>query len=461
MGEFLEKIYRKETEALFRRFPSVQTGPFQDAYKPGLERMRKFDELLGHPHLSFRSIHVAGTNGKGSVSNMLASVLAAPGHRTGLFTSPHLLDFRERMRIAEGDGHGCVSRMVSREYVLDFIGKWREIFEDLQLSFFEITTGMAFKWFADMGADMAVIEVGLGGRLDSTNIITPILSIVTGIGLDHCEQLGYTLGEIAGEKAGIFKEGVPALVGETLPETEPVFIEKAALTHSRLYFAQKMNPTLWDKKEFLLSEMDLQGEYQAKNLLTVLSALDVLRDKCPDAVVGGNQVSGALIRTAERMDFHGRWERLSQHPFIICDIGHNAHALKNNFAQLEKMLEKGECSSLIIVYAVMADKDLDAIMPHMPRNASYIFTAPATKRALPAQKILERYAAFCSSHGCGTERLYAAGDVSTALSMAIGLAAQVDPRHLDRKAPEPLIYIGGSTFLVSEAVPILTGSGKG
>lgn len=461
MGNFSEKNYIEETEALFRRFPSVQSSPFQNAYKPGLERIMAFDELLGHPHRSLRTIHVAGTNGKGSVSNMLASILAASGHRVGLFTSPHILDFRERMRIAEGDGRGCITRMASKEYVLDFIERWRKDFERLELSFFEITTGMAFKWFADMGADAAVIEVGLGGRLDSTNIIHPILSIVTGIGLDHCEQLGYTLAEIAGEKAGIFKDGVPALVGEVLPETEPVFVQKAAATNSKLYFAEKTRPTLWDKKDFLLKDMDLQGGYQAKNLLTVLSAVDILRQTCPSLVPDDAAVAAAIIHSAERMDFHGRWERISAHPHIICDIGHNAHALKNNFAQLEKMLEDGLCSSLIIVYAVMADKDFDSIMPLMPRNASYIFASPATRRAMPSEDILAKYSSYRKENGLGTSRLYAAESVAKALSMATMLAAQTDPRQLDRRAPEPLIYIGGSTFLVSEAVPLLSTNPRG
>ena len=460
MGEFNDKAYITETEALFKRFPSVQVSPLQNAYKPGLERIIAFDELLGHPHKAFKSIHVAGTNGKGSVANMLASVLTAAGHRTGLFTSPHILDFRERMRVAQGDGRGCIAHKAPKEYVLNFIERWRPDFERLELSFFEITTGMAFKWFADMGADTAVIEVGLGGRLDSTNIITPILSIVTGIGLDHCQQLGYTLSEIASEKAGIFKENVPALVGEVLPETEPIFKAKASSTHSQLHFAQRMIPTLWDSREFLLRNMDLQGEFQQKNLLTVLSAMDILCQIQPGLIPAETNVSGALIHTAERMDFHGRWERISDHPHIICDIGHNAHALKNNFSQLERMLEKGECSSLIIVYAVMADKDLDAIMPLMPHNASYIFTAPATQRALPADELLKRYLAYCKKEGLNTGRLYSSENVSKALSMATMLAAQTNPRQIDRKAPEPIIYIGGSTYLVSEAVPLLRPEGK-
>ena len=214
---FNEENYNRLVEELFKRFPSVQQTPFQHAYKPGLERMKAFNAALGYPDRRFRSIHVAGTNGKGSVANMLASALASADIRTGLFTSPHLLDFRERMRVA------APLELIPREYVYDFLTRWWPWIEENGLSFFEITAGMAFRWFADEKVEAAVVEVGLGGRLDATNILTPVLSLVTTIGLDHCAYLGNTLAEIAAEIAGIFKEGVPALVGETQPEPRPVF----------------------------------------------------------------------------------------------------------------------------------------------------------------------------------------------------------------------------------------------
>ena len=396
-----------EVEALFKRFPSVQNVPFGDAYKPGLDRMMAFDEQLGHPSGAFKTIHIAGTNGKGSVANMLAANLAASGYKTGLYTSPHILDFRERMRIK--DGSSTVS-MVPEDYVLDFIQRYRPDFERLSLSFFEITTGMAFKWFADCGVDWAVVEVGLGGRLDSTNIITPELSVITSIGLDHCALLGNTLAEIAAEKAGIIKPGVPVVVGHRDPETDPVFVARAADSGSRLVFAASAagpagarsilaflairsaddlsaaaevapSPALQQK---LLTEMDLQGRCQAENLGTVAAALSELGIPLhPDAIA----------HTAVLMDFHGRWEKLSDEPLVICDIGHNPPALKENFAQLREMLRAGY-SDLIIVYAVMADKDLGSILPLMPPEASYIFTTPKTARALPAEEIAVKFERF-------------------------------------------------------------------
>ena len=442
-----EEQYSAETAALFQRFPSVQNATFTEAYKPGLERMEAFDALLGRPHRSYRTIHVAGTNGKGSVANMLASALSACGFKVGLYTSPHLLDFRERMRVTE-EGGTCV-RLVPKEYVLDFILCRKPDFERLELSFFEITTGMALKWFEDEKVDYAVIEVGLGGRLDSTNIITPQLSVVTSIGLDHCDLLGDTLERIAAEKAGIFKPGVPALAGEVLPETLPVFIAKAEEVGTELYVAENEDPFLWDRREELLRDMDLQGAGQDKNLRTVLTALDILGIRSP-------AVPDALVHTAARMDFHGRWERINSCPDIICDMGHNAQALRGNFARLERMLADGEYASLIIVYGIMADKDLDAILPLMPQDATYIFTTPRTRRALPARTILDRYSAFCREQGRGTSRLYACDSVREAAGMAVNLAAQT--RSPGKK---PLIFIGGSIFVLAEAIPCFSANRQG
>lgn len=455
-----EEQYSAEITALFQRFPSVQNVSFGEAYKPGLERMEAFDTLLGRPHRSYRTIHVAGTNGKGSVANMLASALSATGLRVGLYTSPHLLDFRERMRVAEecrpdpatgipteaGAGASSIVRTVPKEYVLDFILRYKADFSRLELSFFEITTGMALRWFADEKVDVAVIEVGLGGRLDSTNIITPVLSVVTSIGLDHCDLLGDTLGQVAAEKAGIFKHGVPALVGEVLPETLPVFLTKAETAGTKLYVAENETPDLWDRRDSLLRTMDLQGAGQDKNLRTVLTALEILGIRHP-------AIPDALVHTAARMDFHGRWERIGIRPDVICDMGHNAQALRGNFARLEKMLQDGEYASLVIVYGVMADKDLDAILPLMPQDATYVFTTPATRRALPARDIRDRYAAFCRERGRSTERQYVCDDVREAVDMALRLAAGM-------QAPA-LIFIGGSIFVLAEAIPCFSASRQG
>lgn len=448
MESYSKTDYRKKVEAIFKRFPSVQKVPFGEAYKPGLEHIEKFCSCLGDPQRKYRTIHVAGTNGKGSVANMLSAALVSSGLKVGLFTSPHIVDFRERMRIG--------SELVSEEYVWDFLCRYEEEMERLDLSFFEITTGMAFKWFEDMGVDVAVIETGLGGRLDSTNIIVPDLSIVTNIALDHCAILGSTLEAIAFEKAGIFKPGVPALVGEYLPETRPVFEKKAAETGSSLTFAEDVAPSMLHRSEAILKKMDLRGEYQKKNLRTVFAAIDILKDiPFYGALADQAAVETAIARTASIMGFHGRWERLSLHPFIIADIGHNPAALTENFSQLRRMQEDGECSSLIIVYAVMADKDLDGIMPLMPQDATYIFTNPEIHRALPEAELTSRYKAFCSAEGRPVNRIYEAPTVRQALSMAITLAKQTSRKTDQARAAFPLIFIGGSTYLVSEAVQIL------
>lgn len=405
--------YEEILSALFVRFPSVSKDGFSAAaYKPGLEQIQAFDARLGHPSEHLKTIHVAGTNGKGSVSSMLSSVLAARGLRVGLFTSPHLLDFRERIKIVGPDGF----RMISREDVLSFVDRWDAVFDALSLSFFEITTGMAFDWFVWEDVDIAVVEVGLGGRLDSTNILIPELSVVTSIGLDHCAQLGPTRTAIAAEKAGIFKPGVPALVGERDDETAPVFEAAAAAAPCPLFFAEDFAPL--DPP----SVLDLRGDYQIKNYRTVLAALDLL---------GVEPDWDALAHTAARTGLRGRWETLRERPLTICDIGHNPPALRENFAQLRAMMDSGRFARLHIVYGIMADKALDDIIPLMPRDAEYWFVTPATPRALPATQIAARFPR--EAHICG--------------SVADGI------RHAENNASEnDLIYIGGSTFVVSEAV---------
>ncbi len=411
--EFTLDAYNSLIEDIFRRFPSVQKDGFTSgAYKPGLERMESFDRFLGYPSRQFKSIHIAGTNGKGSVANLVASALQSCGLLVGLFTSPHILDFRERIR---------VNGKIPMEYVFKQLTSWMPWIVEKDLSFFEITTGLAFKYFADSGVDYAVIETGLGGRLDSTNILEqPELSIVTSIGFDHMALLGDTLPKIAAEKAGIFKEGVPALIGEALPDTRPVF-ESKANGFCPLYFAEEMDPPFWDRREEILSQMDLGAEIQRQNLRTVLSALDILG-------IHDKRVLDGIIHAARNMDFHGRWERLQKEPLVIADIGHNAHALRHNFSQLEAMRRP-----LIIVYGIMADKDLEAIIPLMPRSATYIFTTPDTPRALPAQEIANNFGAPAT----------VIDNVQDAVRKALELAT-----------PETILYIGGSTFVVSEALPL-------
>ena len=335
--KFSEDRYDEMLSALFVRFPSFQKVG-AGAYKPGIASMEFADQLMGHPHEKYKVIHVAGTNGKGSVSNMLASVLAAAGYKVGLYTSPQILDFRERLRIV-GEG------MIPKEDVWDFVQQWKDTFDHLDMSFFEITTMMALAWFAAREADVVVLETGLGGRLDSTNIVTPVMSVITNIGLDHCDMLGDTLAEIAFEKAGIIKPKVPVTVGESHPETDPVFERKVLYTNipeaefmgnrqmimSLLTFADKIQPPIWDRHEALLSRMDLQGAYQEKNLRTVLAVLWRLRESGLAVGLNDDDICDAIADTASRTGFRGRWEVLSENPLTICDIGHNGHGLKYNF----------------------------------------------------------------------------------------------------------------------------------
>lgn len=428
--------YQQLIDDIFSRHRSVQDAGFAgDAYKPGLKRMKEFDTLLGSPSRKGRFIHVAGTNGKGSVSHMTAAALAAAGRQVGLYTSPHLTDFRERMKIISPDGF----RMISREDVTAFLGEWRHDIDRLGLSFFEITTGMALWWFAKENADISVIETGLGGRFDSTNIITPEISVITSIGLDHCAILGDSRAAIAREKAGIFKPGVPAVVGIRDNETAPVFETVAVENGCPLYWADGMECDIE-----LAGRLDLHGEYQETNLCTAITALRLTGTDCRQ-----ENVRNAIAHCARLTGLHGRWECLSDKPMTITDIGHNPPALACNFAQLASMMDSGKYDRLIMVYGVMADKDIDSIIPMMPDDAEYIFTTPSTPRAMPAEEILERflrirYGAEYNERGDASSvsarrRAIASGDVRTAVALAQRLAT-----------PRSLIYIGGSAFVVAD-----------
>jgi dihydrofolate synthase/folylpolyglutamate synthase len=445
---------------LFVRFPSFQKVG-SGAYKPGIANMEFADQLMGHPHRRYKIVHVAGTNGKGSTSNMLASALSSAGYKVGLYTSPHILDFRERMRVVTGDGS---YRLISKEEVWDFVQQWRDTFDHLDMSFFEITTMMALDWFARQEVDYVVLETGLGGRLDSTNIVAPVLSVITNIGLDHCDMLGETLPEVAFEKAGIIKPLVSVVVGESHPETDEVFERKVLYTNlpepafmgnrtsimSLLTFADRTEPMLWDQHEEMLRDMDLKGEYQQKNLRTALAALTALSASDPllQSASAGS-LREAVVNTALRTGFRGRWEKVSDNPYVICDIGHNEHGLKYNFAQLARMKESGEISDLIMVYGSVADKDVDAVISLMPEGATYVFTQASGKRALPAEVAMEKYVAFCEESGRDASNVRCVPSVPEARRVAEELAAsllEADP------SARPLIYIGGSTYVVSEAV---------
>ena len=461
MGNFFsEEAYEKMIQELFSRFPSFQKVG-AGAYKPGIANMEFADQMMGHPHGKYRIVHVAGTNGKGSVSNMMASALASSGFKTGLYTSPHILDFRERMRIVSDDAY----ELVPREYVWDFVCQWKDMFAHLDLSFFEITTLMALSWFADQEVDIVVLETGLGGRLDSTNIVSPVLSVITNIGLDHCDLLGTTLPEIAFEKAGIIKPKIPVVIGESHPETDSVFERKVLYTNlpeadfmgnrnaimSLLIFADNTDPALWSRHEEILAAMDLQGEYQRKNLRTVLAALDVL-SSCGLFPQSGGRMMDAIVHAAERTGFRGRWEKVSDDPITICDIGHNEHGLRYNFAQLSKMKGEGRCSDLIIVYGSVADKDVDSVMHLMPEDAVYVFTQAHGKRALSASEVRDKYESFCKVAGRSVENVHSAENVAEAVLMARNIAALMKENN-----PEacPMIYVGGSTYVVSEAIAVI------
>ena len=413
---------------LFVRFPSFGAKG-ASAYKPGLDRVRTMLDRLGNPHTRYRCIHVAGTNGKGSTSNMLAAHLAGSGLKVGLYTSPHILDFRERMRTVRVSEGGSQVTLVPRASVWDFMQEYGTEFDRLDLSFFEITTVMAFWWFASENIDVAVVETGLGGRLDATNVITPCLSVITNIGYDHMDLLGPTLEAIASEKAGIIKPGIPVVIGESSPETDDVFRRKAEESGSAVFFADRYGFGDAASKAMVqaLGMMDLRGIYQEKNLRTVCCALEVAGMK-PDF--------DFICAAASICDFHGRWEKISDSPCTICDIGHNEHGLKYNFKQLESLLDSGMYSDLVMVYGSVRDKDVDAVLRILPSRAYIYFTAAANHRAMPADELSARAARVDS------EVIPAVDDaVRAALARCASMA-------------RPLLYIGGSTYVVSEAVPL-------
>lgn len=431
--KFSDSSYDALIRDIFRRFPSFGAVG-ASAYKPGLEHMKAMCALMDNPERKFRSIHVAGTNGKGSTCNMLAAHFASQGLRVGLYTSPHILDFRERIRLVERPvyvGEGCLKAavtLVSKHQVWDFMQRFGADIDRLDLSLFEITTAMAFHFFAASGVDIAIVETGLGGRLDATNVITPLLSVITNIGYDHMDILGHTIGEIAAEKAGIIKAGVPVVIGERGGESDPVFLSHAASAGSSITFAQDLTaaPDIATADE-IMAEMDLRGEYQSRNLTTVLCALRTLGQQ-PDI--------NAICHAGAICDFHGRWEKISDNPLTIIDIGHNAHGLKYNFNQLNSMLDDGTCSDLVMVYGSVADKDVDAVLRMLPPRARVYFTAADNRRAMPATDLFSRSARSADD-----------SVVTSSVAEAVSLAVEYCS-HLVR----PLLYIGGSTYIVSEAV---------
>lgn len=383
------------------------------AYKEGLENTWALDEHFGHPHRSFRSIHIAGTNGKGSCSHTLAAILQEAGYKVGLYTSPHLIDFRERIRVN--------GQPVPEAYVIRFVEEERAFFEPLHPSFFELTTAMAFRYFAEEKVDVAVVEVGLGGRLDCTNIIRPDLCIITNISLDHVQFLGDTLEKIAGEKAGIIKPGIPVVIGETTPETRPVFQKKAEEVGAPIHFAEEEVKEVHPDWEY-----ELKGFYQEKNRRTLWAALPLLQE-------GGYQISESDIQAGfahvvELTGLMGRWQKLQEHPTVVCDTGHNVGGIQYIAEQLRRQVFR----RLHIVIGMVNDKDVRGVLALLPREATYYFTQASVKRALPAGQ-LARLAAEAGLQGTCYP------DVPSAVR-----AAQKE------SLPEDFIFVGGSSFIVAD-----------
>lgn len=407
------------------------------AYKEGLETTRRLDAHFGHPHRKYLTIHIGGTNGKGTCSHSVAAVLQAAGYRVGLYTSPHLVDFRERIRV---DGVP-----MPEAYVVDFVARERSFFEPLRPSFFELTTAMAFKYFADAAVDIAVVEVGLGGRLDCTNIVQPVLSVVTNISLDHTQFLGHTLAAIAGEKAGIFKAGTPAVVGEATPETRPVFTDAAARVGASLVFAEDAPEVLavsrdaadewrFESRTFGSVRSSLTGAYQERNMNTLLTALRELGRA--GVRFSADDVRAGLAQVQATTGLRGRWETLRQAPTVVCDTGHNVGA----WQYLAPQLRAQRCRRLRVVFGMAGDKDVRSVLALLPRDAAYYFTQASVRRALPAADLL-REAEACGLAGA------AYPTVASAYTQALADADADD-----------FLFVGGSSFVVADLLAFLQSS---
>lgn len=389
------------------------------AYKADLQPTLQLAEYLNHPEKTFKSIHVGGTNGKGSTSHLLASVFQEAGYKTGLYTSPHLKDFRERIRIN--------GEKISEEAVTEFVLKHKSFFETQKLSFFEMTVGLAFDYFRKQEVDIAIVEVGMGGRLDSTNIISPEISVITNIGLDHTEFLGNTLPEIAGEKAGIIKPFIPVVIGETQKETKPVFEQVAKEKQAAIVFAdQKIFPE--NRLEKLIAACDLKGSYQKKNIRTVLTAIEILQEK--GWKVSDENIYQGIANSIRNTGFAGRWQILSRHPKIIADTAHN----KEGLTLVLDQLKTEDFKKLHFVLGVVSDKDLSGILPLFPKKAIYYFCKPDLPRGMDVAILANE-----------AKKYGLKGNVYDSVADAFEAAKS-------QAAAEDLIYVGGSTFVVAEVL---------
>lgn len=426
--------YTETLEYLYGKLPMF-TRVGASAFKKDLHNTIAMCENLGNPQHQFKSIHVGGTNGKGSTSHMLAAIFQQAGYKTGLYTSPHLKDFRERIRIN--------GQMVSEEFVTSFVQAEQTLIEAISPSFFEVTVAMAFSYFAQEKVDIAIIEVGLGGRLDSTNIISPELSVITNISLDHTNILGNTLGEIANEKAGIIKAGVPVVIGESQLETDAIFIQKANSTDSKLVFADQkftirnlqrsaeyLEVSLAEGSELLVEDLklDLSGSYQLKNILTVFTAVDILRKQ--GYKIGDEAIRSALQDVKGLTGLQGRWQKLGTNPLIICDTGHNIAGI----SEVLQNIRATPYQQLHMVIGMVKDKDISGVLQLLPRDAAYYFCSPQLERAMSAEELAAKAAGYQLK-----------GEIFASVTEAIECAKK-------KAASSDLIFIGGSTFVVAEAL---------
>ena len=403
--------YLETLDYLFSQLPMYQRVG-NAAYKANLDNTYRLSEILNHPEKQFKSVHIAGTNGKGSTSHMLAAVLQEAGYKVGLYTSPHLKDFRERIKIN--------GEMISENEVIDFVKEYKHEFEKIQLSFFEWTVGLAFHYFAKQKVDIAIVETGLGGRLDSTNIVTPVVAVITNISMDHTQFLGDTLTKIAAEKAGIIKSTIPVVIGETQPEIKHVFIEKANQLNAPIQFA--------DEGLIQEYESDLKGAYQQQNKKTVVATIQVLQEL--GWKIAENHIKQGLLNVINNTGLMGRWQVLNDQPLTVCDTGHNEAGIKLILAQLAEQ----QFENLHFVLGVVNDKDITNILQLLPKNATYYFCQANIPRALEVSVLAEKATAVGLS-----------GTTFPSVEAAYQ-AAQKNATAQD------MIFIGGSTFVVAEVV---------
>lgn len=405
------------------------------AYKEGLQNTLALDEHFGHPHTKYKTIHIAGTNGKGSCSHSLASILQEAGYKVGLYTSPHLVDFRERIRVN--------GKCINKERVIKFVAEEKDFFEPLHPSFFELTTALAFKYFEEQKVDIAIIEVGLGGRLDCTNIISPILSIITNISFDHTQFLGNTLAKIAAEKAGIIKKGVPVIIGEANEETRPVFNTKAKELDTKISFAEDdaivVSSTTIAKggRNYILRNGshligELSGDYQEHNMNTILCACNILKQI--NIIKDDHFIIKGLANICKNTGLMGRWQTIQTKPKVVCDTGHNVAG----WNYLAPQIKRQKCNQLRIVFGMVDDKDIDSVMELLPKNATYYWTQAETKRAIKVERVAE----LALQHELNGKIFNNVKDAYT--------------KALNDSAADDFVFVGGSSYIVADLLTFLS-----